>query len=123
MKIELSQDEMYQVLFTLLCEGLYYFPGYGFTLEYSADEYQEAKKTAKERTLEGIQVQMLLNGDGLTFQDHEGDNTAILTLDLVKENFALIPGEIREELITGYADADAADQALQYIFYKEVIFG
>lgn len=124
MKIELSQEEMYQALFTLLCEGLYYFPEYGFTLEYSEEEYKEAKKTAREKTVEGIQVQMLLNGNGLTFEDQEGgDNTAVLTLKLVEENISLIPADILAELVTGYADADMSDQALQIILYKEIIFG
>lgn len=122
--MKLSNEQLKQLLLSILCDGLYNFVGYGFELEYSDDEYLAAKSKLTRPSLEDVQLQMLLDGFGLEFVDieGEGDNTAILTWELATENCSLIPSDILGDCLENGGDADSLDLCLQYILYKEQLF-
>lgn len=127
---EIAPDALDHLIFTVLCDGLYYFGGYGFRLTYSGKQYNEAADALKAEgkiapCLEDVQLRMLHMGYGLTFQDIEGagENTKVLTMKLVRDNLDRIPLETLKKIRDEDYDAGDADEALQYILFGELIFG
>lgn len=121
--MKLSNEQLKSLLLSILCDGLYNMHGYGFELDYSESAYHIARAKLTNPCIEDVQLQMLIDGEGLTFTDLEGDNTVTLTWDIAMENHSLIPLDILGDCVETGGDADSLDLCLQYILFKEIIFG
>jgi len=131
MRIVLEKKEAEEFFHNALCNGLYYFSQYGLELTYKEQEYKKARATllkpAPTRVVcyEEVLVQILRDGGKLTVIDHEldGEYNSSITLKDVHSRVAKTPFRYLYEMIEGDDDADTADQILQTVFFKEVIFG
>lgn len=125
MKITLTPEESETYFHNALCNGLDYVYGYGLGIEYSKQEYQQAKENTTLTCHEDILLQILKNGGTLTMVDDEGDGemTQNITLQDVHEQVQNTPTNHLMDMITENDDATTADVILQTVFYKEVIFG
>jgi hypothetical protein len=120
----------------LLCDGLHYFGGYGFYIDWNKNQYREAKERLANQNLdasfEDILTEMIIAGGALSFVDEEGDGeyTTDLTLSIVEKALwrfleeepsdAFIMGV--ERIIEEEYDADDCDVILQYILFGEYMF-
>lgn len=131
MRIVLDKKESEEFFHDALCNGLYYFSQYGLELTYDEKQYKAARaslhKGDPKRVVcyEEVLMQILRDGHKLSVIDHEMDgeyNTSISLKD-VHSRVAKTPVKFLTEMINGDDDADTADQILQTVFFKEVIFG
>lgn len=122
---QFTPNQIDAIILALLCDGLYFFGGYGFALDYSQEEYQLARMDLSDPTIEDVQKQMLLMGYGLTFTDleGEGDQTTILTYDLIKEKLPSCPAKNVQNILNEEYDAEDCDIVLQHILFGEIVYG
>jgi len=50
-------------------------------------------------------------------------HNALLNLDTIKKNWKYIPMELIFTFVNGEYDGDSSDSLIQYLLYKEVLFG
>lgn len=126
MTITLTPEELYDIVLSCLCDGLYYFSGYGFTLEYDQAEYEISRGKLTNPSREDVQLQMLKDGYGLTFRDEaettEDSHTVTLNAALINQNYQSIPAKTILTMLEGDYDAGVADECLQYLLYGKLIF-
>lgn len=127
MQITFDNTELLEFIHNILCDGLYHMVNYGFDLDFNEEEYKASKAKLHNPNIEDVQLQMIKDGYGLTFTDveGEGENTKTLTLDLVRANIDSVPVDVLKKFIGTEADYDAgdADTFLQYLLFREVVFG
>jgi len=147
MEIKLTEKESETYFHNALCNGADYLNGYGISLDYDKDDYLKAKKSLediiKEKNYphwmtttssgdllvgiccEDVWMQILKNGDKLTFVDEEGDGdqTNSITISDVHARVQLTPLIHLQNMIDENDDADTADVILQTVIWEEVIFG
>jgi hypothetical protein len=132
MEINLTPQESEEYFYNALCNGLgYVTSGYGLNLDYSDDDYGEAKaKLGREHpgvfiSFEDVLMEMLRMGKTLTMIDEEGegDNNSTITLKDVHERVSKIPSRHLLDMINENDDGDTADVIIQQVFYNEIIFG
>lgn len=123
MKLRLHESEVIKILHAIFCDGLYYMRSYGFEMEYSNADYEEAKAKLENPCIEDVQIQMLKDGKGITFRDNDGEFTRTLTLKSAKKNARFISARNAANILDGDYDAGDADIALQQILFKEIVFG
>lgn len=124
--VELDENEVFDVIHTILCDGLYGMSNSGFRLEFDDVDYQVARAKVSNPCREDVWLQILKDGKSLTFTDLEGkgEYTKKLTLALAIEG--LKNPEIAEEvkeIVDGEYDANTGDKVIQYILFGEVVFG
>lgn len=135
----MSRESMSRLhlVYTALCNGLYYFGDYGFRLDWNEEEYENARKELENGAPrswdafcssichEDIQMQMLVNGKGILFEDveGEGEHTKTLTLELVNQNWHHITHKVLGEFESENDDANTSDLLLQYILFTDPIYG
>lgn len=122
MTITLTDKELYTILYAILCDGLYYFPSYGFRLAYDQEAYNVSRGKLNDPCIEDVQLQMLKDGYGLTFIDMEGDNTVTLNAALINKNYQSVPVKTILTMLEGDYDAGVADECLQYLLYGKLMF-
>ena len=120
-----TPEQIDTIIMAILCDGLHFFGGYGFALDYSQEEYQEAKALTTNPSIEDVQLTMLKLGYGLTFTDLEGDSdqTTILTYDLIKEKLPGCPESNVQNILNEEYDAEDCDILLQHILFGEIVYG
>lgn len=132
MKIVLGQQESEEMFHTALCNGLgYVTSSYGLSLDFSDEEYSEAKSHLEKDNpgiaicFEDVLLEMLRLGHSLTLVDEEGDgdNTSTITINDVHERVEQAPPSRILQMINEEDDADTADVIIQQVFFNEVIFG
>lgn len=113
------------VLNTSLCDGLSYFCGYGFEIEYNKEQYKEAKEKLNNPCFEDVLIQILKDGHDITFVDveNDGEETSVLTLATFLDRYSFVPDDTIKALKDGDYDATDADNFLQYILFSEITFG
>lgn len=131
MEIKLTPQESEEYFYNALCNGLGYVSNYGVSIDYSDEEFADAKtKLGKESpgvflAFEDILMEMLRMGKTLTMVDEEGegDNNSTITLKEVHERVPNTPTRHLMDMINENDDADTADVIIQQVFYNEIIFG
>ena len=124
----LGEEDLANVICALLCDGLHYFSGYGFNIDYSEEDYVAAKKEllteGKKPSIEDVQTRIVLNGNTIEFIDTEdGDNRYELSLETIGRRLRLAPVGHISAMMNGSYDAGTADVVMQYILFGKVIYG
>lgn len=138
MKIILSKQEAEQYFYNALCNGLNYFlNGYGFSLSFFNASYDKALKTIRLKQVEGeypfkqvcyedVLMQILRQGDSITFVDieGEGDNTITVTMDMIHKRVCKAAIQHLVDMANEEDDCCTADAIIQSVLYNgEMIFG
>jgi hypothetical protein len=131
MEIKLTPQESEECFYDALCNGLDYVSSYGISLDYSEEDYAEAKKKlAVDRPdffpcFEDVLMEMLKMGKTLTMVDEEGDedNNSTITLKEVHERVSNTPVRHLMDMINENDDAETADVIIQQVFFNEIVFG
>lgn len=132
MEIKLTPQESEEYFYNALCNGLEYTTsGYGLFLDYSDEDYADAKtKLEKDSPLslacyEDVLMEMLRMGKTLTMVDEEGegDNNSTITLKEVHERVSNVPARHLMDMINENDDGDTADVIIQQVFFNDIIFG
>ena len=128
--ITLSNEVSEELFFTALCDALGYMQGYGLELDYSKEDYEKAKNNLKEKgigsiSFEDVLMQILRDGNKLTFIDNEcdGEYTSSITLKDVHNRVKNMPITNLVDMINQNGDAITSDVLLQTVFFNNVIFG
>ena len=132
MQIKLTAEESEEYFYNALCNGLgYTTSGYGLSLDYSDEDYADAKtKLANDNPkslacFEDVLMEMLRMGKTLTMVDDEGegDNNSTITLKDVHERVSNAPSRHILDMFNENDDADTADVIIQQVFFNDIIFG
>jgi hypothetical protein len=131
MEIKLTPQESEEYFYNALCNGLGYMSGYGLSLDFSDDDYREAKtKLGRESpgiflAFEDVLMEMLRMGKTLTMVDEEGDedNNSTITIKEVHERVSNTPVRHLMDMINENDDAETADVIIQQVFFNEIVFG
>lgn len=127
MKISLTPQESEEYFYNALCnaEGSGYMNSYGIKMTFHNRDYLSAKEKLQSPCYEDILMQILRDGNKLTYQDVEGqgDMTRSINLTDVHERVQLIPVSHILNLFNENDDAETADVILQTVFFQEVVFG
>jgi hypothetical protein len=130
MEITLTHDESEGYFFNALCNGLDYIGGYGLSLDYNEDDYNNAKKYFREHdsnaSHEDVLMRILRDGKELMVVDGEDEDSEYnvsINLSMVHERMSSVPVRHLLDMIEERDDADTADVILQTIFFNEIIFG
>jgi len=114
-----------EVLHTALCDGLDYFCGYGFEIDANKIAYTTAKNKLSNPCYEDVLIQLLKDGEAITFVDveNDGEETSVLILATFLDRYNNVPKDTIKKLKEGDYDAIDADDFLQYILFNEITFG
>lgn len=131
MKVTATTDEKLNIVYLCLTTGMPYFVSYGFTMEYDEGEYRKAREALEAGNLtdtvciEDVQKEMLRQGFGLRFIDHESDDEeTILNLALIEKNWDKARMEDLGEMSNeGNWDAVTADNVMQCLLFGEIVYG
>jgi hypothetical protein len=133
MEIMLTPQESEEYFYNALCNGLGYVSSYGISLDYSDEDYADAKKKlGVERPdffpcFEDVLMEMLRMGYSLIMVDDEGDgdeeNNSTITLKDVHEKVSKAPVRHLMDMINENDDAETADVIIQQVFFNDIIFG
>lgn len=120
-----EEADKLDVLYTALCDGLSYFCGYGFEIDYNKEQYKEAKEKLNNACFEDVLIQLLKDGNNITFVDveNDGEETTPLNLASFLDRYSFVPDDTIKALKDGDYDAIDADNFLQYILFSEITFG
>lgn len=126
MQIILTPQESEEYFYNALCNGLHYIGGYGLSLTYRKEQYDQAKsKLGSNPCFEDVLMQILRDGNTIKFVDDESDGEYNKEITL-KDIHDKVPNvEVRHlmNMITENDDAETADVIIQTVLYDEVIFG
>jgi len=128
--INLTNEKSEELFYNALC-GADVLAGYGLSLTYEKEEYQNAKKALSENPnpicricREDVWLQILRSGGTLTVIDHEGDyEEHSITIKEVHERVQDTDIEYLMQAINQKGDGTTDDVILQTVFFNEVIFG
>jgi hypothetical protein len=131
MEIKLTHEESEEYFYNALCNEGGQLNGYGIELDYSKEDYKNAKLSWVSKNpessacIEDILMEILRNGGQLTLNDieGEGDNTKSITLKDVHERVQKAPLSHLVNMINEEDDAETADVILQTVFLEEIVFG
>jgi hypothetical protein len=130
MTITFTESEAMEYFHTALCNGLFYYEGYGIEIIYNPSDYKEArarlqaKKPNEAICYEDIYCEILEGGGALTTVDNEnGEEDKVITKADVVTRMSLVPTRHLTDMILENDDAETADVVLQTIFFEDVIFG
>jgi hypothetical protein len=131
MEIKLTPQESEECFYDALCNGLDYVSSYGISLDYSEEDFADAKtkmgidKPGIFPCFEDVLMEMLKMGKTLTMVDEEGDedNNSTITLKEVHERVSNTPVRHLMDMINENDDAETADVIIQTVFFNEIIFG
>lgn len=127
MEIKLTPQESEEYFHNALCNAVStgYMDGYGLELEWDEAEYELSRKKLTSPCIEDVWMQMLRDGYKLTFVDNEseGDMTRSISMKEVHERVSLIPASHILNLFNENDDVETADCILQFVFWKEIVFG
>jgi hypothetical protein len=128
MHLILSNEQIAQILTTCFCDGgLELLAGCGVFINYSDEDFQEARKALTTPAHEDILTQMVMEKRRVYFEEtEEGDigEEFHLTLEKIIENWKSpeIQDDLNEILNEDY-DASPCYRVLQYALYNELKWG
>ena len=132
MKIILNKDEVVEIIFNALCNGLAYIQGYGLSVSISDADYDKAKEEVMILLdnssvcvcVEDILIHHLKMGSELSFWDDEGEEEISFDLQKAIKNLQ-DEGAAKwiMQMLNEEDDAVTADCILQFCLYGEIIFG
>lgn len=128
MEIKLTNKESEEYFHNALCNGLGELYHYNLELDYSDEEYMEAKSklnaAGKGICYEDVLLEMLKMGYILTLTDVEGDEgERAITLKEVHDRVSLTPIKHLMNMINEEDDAITADVILQTVFLEDIVYG
>ena len=133
MAIVLTNKQSESLFFDALCNcvGTGYIGAHGIALIYDKNEYDKAKaeltaKATEAVCYEAILMQVLRNGGTMYLEDVENngaENSNPIHLTDVHNRVKKAPLIALNRCLMERGDASDYDSILQYVFYKEVIFG
>jgi hypothetical protein len=134
MEIKLTPQESEEYFYNALCNGLgYTTSGYGLSLDYSDEDYENARRRLKVdrpdffACFEDVLMEMLRMGYSLIMVDEEGDgdedSNSTITLKDVHERVCNTPVRHLMDMINENDDAETADVIIQQVFFNDIIFG
>ena len=131
MEIKLTSEESEMYFHNALCNGLQELYHYNLDLEYSNDEYKEAKKhlisnSGNEASVcyEDVLLEMLRMGFIITLVDIDNnEDPRSITLEDVHYRVSLTPTRHLMNMINQEDDAVTADVILQTVFLENIIYG
>jgi len=125
LQITLTPAVAEEFFYNAICNGLGYVCGYGLQLDYVKGAYSQAREKLTNPCLEDVLMQMLRDGESLTFVDVEGDGdmTRSITMKEVHKRMSDVPAQHLIDMDSGNDDATTADVILQTVFFEEIVFG
>lgn len=131
MEIKLTPEESEEYFFNAICNGLgYVTSGYGLDLDYSNEDYEEAKtklgmdKPGIFACFEDVLLEMLRMGKTLTMVDEEGDGDRYpITIKDVHERVSKAPVTHLMNMINEEDDGETADVIIQQVFFNDIVYG
>jgi len=122
-----------ELLTCVLSDGMHYIGDYGLDVTYDKKVYADVGgRMTGNRCWEDILVQMLIEGNAITFVDTESDDddgmTSDLTLEKIQQTITDLYGKNEEfsnsldSIIREDYDAGTSDALLQFFLYNEIIF-
>lgn len=124
MKISLKKSEKIKFFHTALCNGLSYIAGYGLVLTVEDGVYYDARnKLHGETCIEDVLIQILKDGNHITIEDTESEESHDITLEMVLERMNNVDNDHLIDMEQERDDAETADAILQTIIFNEVIYG
>jgi hypothetical protein len=124
MKVELTKEESEKMFLDALCNGSGELAGYGISIDYTDEAYAQAKKSLENPCREDVWMQILKDGNELTFLDAEDeDNTQVITIKDVHEKVQKTPHSHLMDMINENDDAITSDCILQTVIFGDVIYG
>jgi hypothetical protein len=127
-----NNAEIEELFYNSLCNAVStgYMAGYGLELTYENEDYEEAKKSLKEKTsdticFEDVLMEILKMGKPLTMKDVENDDayTSKIYIKDLHKRFRKVPSSTLSNIMRQEDDVCDADVIIQTVFFKEVIFG
>lgn len=132
MKIILNKEEVVEIIFNSLCNGLAYIRAYGLSVNITNSDYDKAKEEVMVLldnssvciTVEDILIHHLKMGRRLPFWDEEGEEYSSFDLQKAIKNLQ-DEGAAKwiMQMLNEEDDAVTADCILQFCLYGEIIFG
>ncbi len=130
MKITLEPHEAEKFFYDSLCNVGGSLSNSGIELEYDEQDYAKAKaalkEAGKECCFEDVLMEILRDGNKLTFVDEEGEGeyTRTITMKEVHERVEKAPFRHLLDCVNEDTDATTADIIIQSVLYDgEIIFG
>ncbi len=132
MEIKLTTEESEDIFHTALCNGLEYVESsYGLAVDYSDEDYKEAKESLKKDRpgvsicYEDILLEMLRLGSTIFIVDEEGGDGDRYSITLVEvhQRVSKTPTKHLMDMINEEDDAETADVIIQQVFFNDVIYG
>ncbi len=127
MEIKLTNEESEEYFYNALSNGgLSLLENSGIILSYDKDQYKLAAEKLTDSCFEDVLMQILIDGNKLSFIDLEGDGeySREVTLELVHQRVNKMPQKHLLDLVQENDDAITADVLLQSVLYDgEIIFG
>jgi len=125
MEIKLTREEILGVFHTSLCNGLSQMHYYGIGLVYEMEDYKSAKDKVMDGCYEDVLMQILLDGNSLSFVDEEAgdDDFTKIVLESVLTGVPKVDPDTLFNIINERDDAFDADCVLQCVIFGEVIYG
>jgi hypothetical protein len=135
MEIKLSQNESEQFFLNALSNGLTEVMNHGLALDYDQKAYRKCSKrlrnlnNGKSPCFEDVLMEILRKGGKLQLIDEELDGglssgySRAITIDMVHERVQEAPVWAVMQMVNGADDAITADVIIQWVAYRQVIFG
>jgi hypothetical protein len=138
MKIIFSKNDAEKILYDSFCNGgltelSFCSLSIYWDIISNYENYENAKNRLKGKGMtsicrEDVYIEILRNGDNITFKDFEEDNTIDMNLEDALSNFNSLKEEDKIKLAKLLDDNESTDawdcfNALQYALYCEVIYG
>lgn len=138
MKIIFSKNDAEKILYDSFCNGgltelSFCSLSIYWDIISNYENYENAKNRLKEKGMtsicrEDVYIEILRNGDNITFKDFEEDNTIDMNLEDALSNFNSLKEEEKIKLAKLLDDNESTDawdgfNAIQYALYCEVIYG
>lgn len=126
--LNLTEKEMQEIFYNVLCDGLDYCSYFGSVSSCNKEDYATARKnfmmTNLSVCIEDVLLQILRDGGKLQYIDNEDESmNCQISMQDVYDRISLVPIDTLNDMINGEYDAETCDIILQTILFKEVIFG
>jgi hypothetical protein len=96
----------------------------GLEISYDSKDYVNAKKELENPCYEDVLMQILRDGKTLKLNDWESNTyNEIISLEKIHNNVFTAPPHIIGAYFSASDDADTANDLIQWVAYKEIIFG
>lgn len=131
MTLILTDEEIYTVLHSALCNGGIDMLGLsGLEIDYNNADYKAARQTLLDAginpCLEDVYIQMLKEDKRLSFEDVEGGDGEKFDLTFEQAKVNLANPKVAEHVLATINEEDdggTADCILQFAMFNEIVYG